>query len=212
MRETYIEKIINRLYGPLKVKLIDMKIRRMAGRSPLKVVVGASGCSQPGWIPTDMEQLNLLDIRSWKKYFKERSLDAIMAEHVWEHLTENEAELAAENCFKFLKHGGYLRVAVPDGYHPLPTYIDAVRPGGCDAGAEDHKILYTYVTLKALFESAGFETNLLEWFDEDGVFHEKKWSIESGLIRRSHRHDKRNRDGELKYTSIILDARKKLES
>jgi predicted SAM-dependent methyltransferase len=57
---------------------------------------------------------------TWKFFFQESSLDAILAEHVWEHLSLNEASIAAKNCFKYLKHGGYVRVAVPDGYHPSP--------------------------------------------------------------------------------------------
>jgi len=46
-----------------------------------------------------------------------------------------------------------LRVAVPDGFHPNPGYIERVKPGGTGPGAGDHKILYTYRTLSAILSS-----------------------------------------------------------
>ena len=51
-------------------------------------------------------------------YFNEGSIDAILAEHVWEHLAEEEGLAAAKCCYRYLRPGGYLRVAVPDGFHP----------------------------------------------------------------------------------------------
>jgi len=90
-----------------------------------------------------------------------------LAEHVWEAFDIEESLVAARNCFRFLKPGGYLRVAVPDGNHPNPLYIADVRPGGSGSGAEDHKFLYTHSTLSTVFESAGLKVNLLEYFDED---------------------------------------------
>ena len=71
-------------------------------------------------------------------------MDAILAEHVWEHLDCFAAIVAAQNCFKYLKPGGYIRVAVPDGWHPDKDYIDYVKPGGWGAGSDDHHVLYTY--------------------------------------------------------------------
>jgi predicted SAM-dependent methyltransferase len=133
---------------------------------------------------------------------------ALLAEHVWEHFTHEDAQLAARNCFEFLATGGYLRVAVPDGFHPSATYIEQVRPGGPGAGSEDHKQLYTYVTLKQLFEEAGFRVELLEYFDETGAFHHSPWDPALGKITRSRDFDARNQGGVLNYTSIILDARK----
>jgi len=54
-------------------------------------------------------------------------LDAILAEHVWEHLTKEEALIAALTCYRYIKNGGYLRVAVPDGPHPNPQTLNG-RP------------------------------------------------------------------------------------
>jgi predicted SAM-dependent methyltransferase len=175
----------------------------------LRIIVGASGVSQRGWIATEADFLNLLRESDWRRYFEERSIDAILAEHVWEHLSEEDGRLAAGLCFKYLKPGGYLRVAVPDGLHPDPAYIGNVRPGGSGDGALDHKVLYTHETLGTLFEDVGFDVALLEYFDERGDFHYSEWLAGDGRINRSRRFDRRNAEGGLRYTSIILDARKR---
>ena len=82
----------------------------------IKVVIGAGEyVNNPGWIHTQEEELNLLDENMWQNRFNESSIRAILAEHVWEHLTYEEGIDAAKMCFKYLKPGGYIRCAVPDG-------------------------------------------------------------------------------------------------
>ena len=173
---------------------------------PLKIVIGAADLHDGGWIPTDIEYLNLLRAQDWKPFFAPASIDALLAEHVWEHLTPAEGAAAAAQCFQYLRPGGYLRVAVPDGFNPSPAYREQVRVGGSGAGAHDHKVLYTHRTFSALFEQVGFRCRLLEYFDEHGVFHAEEWSAQDGTIRRSMRFDERNGDGRPNYTSIVMDA------
>jgi predicted SAM-dependent methyltransferase len=135
-----------------------------------------------------------------------------MAEHVWEHLTDHDTALANKNCFQYLKPGGVLRLAVPDGFNPSKEYIEYVRPGGTGPGADDHKVLYTYQSMKERLERAGFKINTLEYWDENGKFYYIDWTDEGGRIRRSRRYDPRNQDGRLHYTSLIVDAIKPLNS
>jgi predicted SAM-dependent methyltransferase len=160
----------------------------------------------------------------------------MLAEHVWEHITEEEGRAAARTCFEYLSPGGYLRIAVPDGLHPDPAYVELVKagaqpdegegasvvaPGSAshdDGNAANHKALYTYRTLRRVFESAGFRVVLYEYFDEAGAFHCQDWDRKGGTIWRSKRFDPRNRAGELlsvypgsmddylSYSSIVLDA------
>ena len=184
---------------------------QLARKVPKKIVVGAGGTQFRGWISTEQDVLNLVMESDWATYFEKDSVDAVLAEHVWEHLTPDESRTAATQCFKFLKPGGYLRVAVPDGYHPDASYIDAVRPGGHGPGADDHKVLYTYESFRSVFIDVGFDVALLEYFDERAEFHYNEWNCTDGFIERSKRFDLRNADGALTYTSIILDARKPLD-
>ncbi|MDO8470603.1 MAG: hypothetical protein Q7S63_01340 [bacterium] len=209
-----VYKGIKKVFGGYMVKRAVQ--RNLTSGIPCKIVIGASGVSQQGWIPTEeSESLNILKPGDWKKYFHDGQVDAMLAEHVWEHLTREQGSRAAAMCFQYLKLGGYIRVAVPDGLHPDPGYIEQVKVGGLDnqrfaasTGSEDagHKILYTYKTLAEVFQSAGFRVDLLEYFDEQGKFHSKEWHPADGMVHRSKRFDGRNRARTLNYTSIILDA------
>jgi predicted SAM-dependent methyltransferase len=179
------------------------RLKKQLRESPKrKIVVGSAGLQSPGWIATDIQFLNLLKVADWDRFFRADSLDTILAEHVWEHLTCDEGLQAARTCFRFLKTGGYIRVAVPDGLHPDPSYIDYVQVGGPD----DHKMVYTYKTLRDIFEKSGYRVQLYEYFDEAHKFHFQAWNPEDGMISRSKRFDERNKDGVLNYTSVILDA------
>lgn len=127
-------------------------------------------------------------------------------------MTLEEGIQAAKTCYKYLKKGGYIRVAFPDGLFPDEDYINAVKPGGLAnemiAIPEDHKVLYTYKTFAEIFKQAGFSINLLEYHDESGKFHYEQWNPDEGLIVRSKRFDKSNKNGKLVYSSLILDGQK----
>jgi len=172
-----------------------------------KLDVGSAGINWgKGWIKTDIEILNIAKYENWHRLFGKLRLKNIMAEHVWEHLTEEDTSATNLNCFTFLAPGGVLRIAVPDGYHPDKEYIDWVKVGGNGFGADDHKILYNYSIMKTKLEKVGFKVELLEYWDENGAFHYTDWSPDGGFIRRSKNNDERNQFGELKYTSLIVDA------
>jgi predicted SAM-dependent methyltransferase len=198
---------MNRIYQYLK-KWYKLHAALWNQRHDIRIVVGSGGLSQSGWVPTDIDTLNITKKRDWEKLFQENSIHAILSEHVWEHLSVEEGILAIHNCFIYLKKGGYLRIAVPDGFHPDPNYINYVKLGGCGPGADDHKVLFNYNELSASLIQAGFKVDLLEYFDENGVFHAKDWDPSGGKIIRSLRFDKRNGDGRPNYTSLIIDALK----
>jgi predicted SAM-dependent methyltransferase len=164
---------------------------------------------EPGWIATDNDQLDLIKTDQWESLFARDSLEAILAEHVWEHLSLEEGLASARLCYQYLKPGGYIRAAVPDGYHPDPSYIDHVKVGGNGPGASNHQVLYNHVTFRQVFEQAGFEVDLLEYFDSAGVFHCKEWDVAMGKVYRSRRFDSRNTASVSRYTSIVLDAHKR---
>jgi predicted SAM-dependent methyltransferase len=172
----------------------------------VRIVIGAASTEQQGWIATNYPVVDVTDYSVMKSFFPNNSVSAILAEHVWEHLGPDQALLAVENCFNCLEPGGYLRLAVPDGNHSDEHYIKQVRPGGTGAGSDDHKLLYTHNSMVSLLEKAGFQVRLLEWFDENQVFHAEDWSEDDGLIMRSTRFDKRNETNPTAYTSLIVDA------
>ncbi|WP_175532600.1 SAM-dependent methyltransferase [Paenibacillus sp. yr247] len=158
---------------------------------------------------TQEEELNLLKKDNWDRRFSPNSITAILAEHVWEHLTYDEGIQAAMICIEYLKPGGYIRCAVPDAFFPNEDYQNIVKiggPGSKDHPAASHKIVHTYRTLKTMFESVGFQVQLLEYCDENGEFHYNYWDEAKGFIYRSKRFDHRNQNGQLGFVSLIVDA------
>jgi predicted SAM-dependent methyltransferase len=174
----------------------------------MKIIVGAQSTRQVGWTSLQKYDLDVRDERSWARRFAPNSIDAVLAEHVLEHLTYDEAAEAARNCFKYLRPGGYFRVAVPDGFHPEQNYIAWVRPMTGWNG-DDHKFLFNHKNLRALLSNAGFSVRLLECYDEAGTFHKWKWSNENGAISRSQNTLWSKFLGlvvNAEYTSLIVDA------
>lgn len=208
---------IGRLVPPaIQHQRANLSARRAFARAlaahtgPLRIIIGAGGTAYPGWLPSEQGALDLLRPATWQHYLAPGSVAALLAEHVWEHLTPEQGVVAAQTCYQFLRPGGYLRIAVPDGHHPDPAYIRYVEPGGTAGGIGPggHQVLYTRETLTTLLETVGFVVTPLEWFDAAGQFHAADWSPADGMIERSQRFDARNQDGVLRITSVILDAHK----
>lgn len=189
-----------------RLKKIKRNLKSIRLRFAKRIILGASFTQYAGWISTEINDLDITSRENFARYWQPNSCQSFLAEHVWEHLSEEEARIANENCFYFLKPGGHLRIAVPDGFHPDQKYINAVRPGGNGPGAMDHKVLYTYKVLAKSLSDVGFEVSLLEYWDENTQFHFQEWNSTNGHIERSKRFDPRNQNGNLIYTSLIVDA------
>ncbi|MFA6074910.1 MAG: SAM-dependent methyltransferase [Negativicutes bacterium] len=175
----------------------------------LCVIIGASKQNYQGWLSTQREQLDLLIPSDWEKMFGERKLAAILSEHVWEHLNFDEGVAAAKTCYQYLRSGGYVRCAVPDGYFPDEQYQKMVQiggPGPVDHPAASHVIVHNYQTLKNMFEAAGFVVKLLEYWDETGEFHYRPWAVTGGYIGRSLLFHDYNKQGKIGFTSLLVDA------
>lgn len=174
--------------------------------TPVRLVIGAGNYKHDLWHISDLNNLDITREDHWRRTFLPESIDIILAEHVLEHLDESDLIRAFQNIYCFLKKGGCFRLAVPDGYHPSPQYIEYVRPGGSGAGSDDHKFLFNHETLSSYLVAQGFDVKLLEYFDEFGQFNAVDWNENEGMVLRSKRFDPRNKNGELNYTSIIIDA------
>lgn len=179
--------------------------RRMAGASPLKVVLGAGETEFPGWFNTDFEVLNITSPRNWAQLFAPETIDALLSEHVLEHLSEEEGRIAVNECYRYLKHGGLLRAAVPDGYRRDAAYVAEASPP-----KDGHQELYNVDSFTALLKGVGFVVTPLEYFDAEENFHAQPWDENEGMVMRSIRFDSQvefQRD-QMFYTSLIVDARK----
>lgn len=176
---------------------------RVRTTSPLRVIVGAANTRYPGWVHTDATTLDIRRPRDWRRFFRQASIDRILSEHVLEHLTEAEARTALALSLQYLRPGGVLRLAVPDGYRHDEVYVKEVQPPR--AG---HQQLLNIDSLTEMLRSVGFDVLPLEFFDADGIFHAADWDPADGLIQRSLPFDRQTdfRRGDLYYTSLIVDA------
>ena len=195
------------LYKQLSRKRRLWNLRKLASTAkPLKVVLGAGPTHFPGWFPTDKEILDVTLPADWRALFKPESIDTLLSEHMLEHLSAADARTALAECYRYLKSGGLLRIAVPDGYRRDPDYVKEASPPN-----DGHQVLYNVDSLTTLLQSVGFATTALEYFDSEEQFHAVPWDENEGLIRRSARFDtqKSFQRGDLFYTSVIIDARKR---
>jgi predicted SAM-dependent methyltransferase len=160
---------------------------------PLKIIVGAGSVRRDGWVSLQSRELNIVDRAQWGRLFRPNSIDAILTEHTLEHLSVYEAAAAIRNFYDYLKSGGWVRCAVPDGFHTSENYLNWVAPGSDGerwlqqfrGGEPGHKTLWNYLTLSDLFLREGFDVMFREWFDEFGSFHKSDWSHKHGYIRRA---------------------------
>lgn len=113
--------------------------------------------------PWDKE-IKYMDVR--KLRFSEQSVSNIYSSHLLEHLYLYEARKLLEDCYRFLKPGGVLRLALPDYHEFILQYVSNQ--------AKD--------PVEAYFI---FESSLLSWPLERQKFLEK---LRSNVFGRLHVH------------------------
>ena len=74
----------------------------------INIIVGAGDIKFDDWFSTNIDILDVTSTHNWQCFFEPESIDRILSEHCWEHLSADEAEKATANCFKFLKSQGKL--------------------------------------------------------------------------------------------------------
>jgi predicted SAM-dependent methyltransferase len=203
---TWVRSVAGCLVRPFRkaARLVAIRVQ-IRHACPLKVVLGSGPVTLGGWLATDSDVLDVTSLRAWERLFRPDSIDRLMAEHVFEHLSDSDCTTAFQQCLRYLKRGGVLRIAVPDGYRRDRDYVEEVTPP-----KDGHRQLFTVESLTRLLNRVGFETTPLEYFDAKEEFHCYPWNEADGLIRRSARFDSQERfkRGSLYYTSLIVDARK----
>lgn len=177
--------------------------------SEIKLIIGAGPTKYKGWFSTDIVTLDVKLESDFKKYFSKKKINKVLAEHVLEHLDNDELKLMTINLYKYSDDNINIRIAVPDGNHSNQEYIDTVKPGGKGEGAFDHKNLFTVNTLSKIFTDVGFKAYPVEYWDENKNFHQGYINDDLGYVMRSFINDKRNSNGHPNYTSLIIDFRKK---
>lgn len=186
---------------------------RLTEEKEIKIILGAAETVQRGWFSTNEQWLDITNEEHWKKIFQGRvCLSHVVAEHVFEHLTYQEAQTALAHIKNHMIDGGRIRIAVPDGYHPDPVYLKHVGINGIGDDAADHKQLLNVDVLRNLLEEAGFLSEHLEGYNAAGGLVQKPVDWENGFIMRSRSNDQTDTSEIWGFpdsnTSLIVDGRK----
>ncbi len=183
----WIKKRIRALIKFVKYSYRYHKIKRaVRAGDVIKIIVGAAETYQPGWLSTNEQWLDITKPQDWRKVFQgKRILSHVVAEHVFEHLTYEEAQTALALINEHLIDGGRVRIAVPDGFNPDETYLKHVGINGIGDDAADHKQLLNAEILEELIRQAGFEAAHLEGYRQDGMLVQIPYKQEDGFILRS---------------------------
>lgn len=106
--------------------------------------------------------------------FADGSADALIASHILEHFTKAEGRAFLRQCYRILKPGGFLAIAVPDmdrfidakltgNYTPLEGYYwtDLNHLLGGDSREPNafmrHRYMYTWESLAWTLQETGFD-------------------------------------------------------
>ncbi len=144
----------------------------LASGDALKLHLGCGSNHIDGWVNIDLVS-TAADLPWDLRYplpFPENSVFAIFHEHLLEHLQFPAAATFLRECYRALRPGGVLRVAVPDfgrfarDYAGDQNLLGSVRPGRPTAllalvelaFCYDHESAWDGETLVALLEEVGF--------------------------------------------------------
>lgn len=175
-------------------------------KNNLKLIIGSGGTSQKGYIASDVDWLDITKWWHWARNFRPNSIKNMLAEHVFEHLSEKQIIKSLKLIWFYLKDGGRIRIAVPDKNRQDKKYSRLVKPP-----IDGHLSYMNVDDLSKILKEIGFEVRPLEYFNDKGKFIHNKWDDKDGVIRRSFKYDKQKnfKNGKLHYTSLIIDAIKK---
>ena len=98
----------------------------------LLVNIGCGSTWHPAWVNLDMRPVSP-QVRSWDVAgglpFGDAEVQACYASHVLEHLSRPQAKALLNECWRVLRPGGVLRLAVPDLEAIAREYLDALASG-----------------------------------------------------------------------------------
>src|SRR3989304_3068222 len=78
----------------------------------INLVVGAGGTKFKDWFSTDISTLDLTKESDFRKYFKKKKISKVLAEHVLEHLGQEDLDKILVNFFKYSEESVNIRIAV----------------------------------------------------------------------------------------------------
>ena len=151
------------------------KARQFLKRDPLLLHLGSGGEHKDGWVNMDLigDPVEVAWDFAKPLPFPDGSVDGIYNEHMFECLPIAVGDAFARDCYRVLRHGGILRIAVPDAGLLVEScanggkgVIEETRPGRPTSILAMQEIFYWYYhhtmydfeTLELVCRAAGFDT------------------------------------------------------
>jgi len=150
-----------------------------------KLQIGAHVCVLSGWLNSDLypQSIGSITLDATKPFpIPDASFDYVFSEHQLEHISHSQAVSMLRECWRILRPGGKIRLAVPSLdrmvalFQPARTELQeryirfmtniswpgvsdpspcfAINSAFMDFG---HKFLYDQTTLRKALEAAGFD-------------------------------------------------------
>lgn len=200
--QNFIRKIKDVYHRQVYLEAIEL-IVALFRIKPRKIIVGSGGTRQRGFFSTEKTTLDITNKKDWEKLTNENSLEIILAEHVFEHLTLGQINKALKNCYIYLRPGGRIRIAVPDKNRRDAVYVKAVKPPN-----DGHRSYLNVSELTKILRRWKFNVIPLEYFNNRNVLVKKEWNPDLGFVKRSLRFDQQEKfkRNNYYYTSLIVDA------
>ena len=194
------------LIGRREIKKIIEDKRK--NHKPIKVILGAGHHSRTSgeWINTDLPQFDITNESHWKYLFGNVKIDNLFAEHVFEHLTIEQNEIALKFAQMYLNANGTIRIAIPDKNNQDVSYQNGTKINGSDIGADDHKLFFNIDDYTKLIKKTKFEIKPLEYFDSNNQFQIISYTDNDGYVIRSKKNNF-HYSPIPNYTSLIFDLK-----
>ena len=131
----------------------------------MKLNLGCGHKKLPGFVNVDLEGGDVqVDLGVFPWPWQDGTVDEIVASHILEHFSKADGERFLDECYRVLRRGGELRIAVPDmdkfiachlsgDFSPLNGYkwtgLNYLMGGDETESnpAQRHKYMYNYETL-----------------------------------------------------------------
>jgi predicted SAM-dependent methyltransferase len=142
----------------------------------MKIHIGCGKRFFPGWKHADIANYSHIDFHNIIDLpCSDSSIDIIYSSHTLEYFDQHEVKNVLKEWHRVLKHGGVLRLAVPNfeaitklyfsGMWPIENFIGPIYGRIIPEGQTNpifHKMTYDFNSLKNLLENIGFK-NIKYW-------------------------------------------------
>lgn len=134
-------------------------------------------------------------------------VDRILTEHFLEELAIEDIDKLLKDCFRLLKPGGFMRIAVPDYNNPIDPVNRECLAKGKDPRWPENLTLPTYDLMRNIVKNSPFSNYKFYHYWDNGEFIRQKIDYSLGMIKRTPDNDIRDKapNRELSITSIVLD-------